>query len=102
VRRREGARLEGTASTSLLVGVADPEMVHPRLHRRALERIASASGGRVIDQGAYDALADALRFGVPAAAARVQRDLWHNGVSFGVLLALLGAEWVTRRRWGLR
>jgi hypothetical protein len=39
---------------------------------------------------------------VPAAVLSVRRDLWHNGWSFAVIVLLLGAEWVVRRRWGLR
>jgi hypothetical protein len=43
-----------------------------------------------------------LRAALPAATVLVRRDLWHNGWSFAALLALLAAEWVVRRRWGLR
>ena len=38
----------------------------------------------------------------PAAALMVRPDLWHTGWSFGVLAALLAAEWMFRRASGLR
>ena len=48
------------------------------------------------------ALPDMLKAALPAAALAVPRDLWHTGWSFAAILVLLGAEWMLRRRWGLR
>lgn len=92
----------GTASTSLLVGGADPEMSDPRLNDAVLQRLAAASGGRVTTADRIEALADSLRAAVPAATLAVRRDLWHNAWSLLAVVALLSAEWVLRRRWGLR
>jgi uncharacterized membrane protein len=99
--RRGESRL-GTASTSILVGGADLEMTDPRLHASLLERLAFASGGRVMAPGDAPALAAALRQAVPAATLAVRRDLWHNAWSFLAIVALLVTEWGLRRRWGLR
>jgi hypothetical protein len=44
----------------------------------------------------------ALEANVASSALSVRRDLWHNAWSFAAILALLAAEWVLRRRWGLR
>jgi uncharacterized membrane protein len=99
--RRGQARL-GTASTSVLVGGADLEMTDPRLNAELLERLAFASGGRVIAPGEAPALAAALRDAIPAATLAARRDLWHNAWSLLAIVALLGTEWVLRRRWGLR
>jgi uncharacterized membrane protein len=99
--QRGQARL-GTASTSVLVGGADLEMTDPRLNVQLLERLAQASGGRVIAPGDAGALAAALRDAVPAATLAVRRDLWHNAWSFLAIVALLAGEWILRRRWGLR
>ena len=49
---------------------------------------------------AVRALQDALRAGVPAARLSVTHDLWNNGVSFAIVVSLLAAEWILRRRWG--
>ena len=90
------------ASASLLVGAADQEMSDPRLNEHALNRIAAASGGRVVAADDVEALAGTLRAGASAATLAVRQDLWHNGWWFAGLIALLSAEWVLRRRGGLR
>jgi uncharacterized membrane protein len=99
---RNGPSLLGNASTSLLVGGADLEMTDPRLNLQVLQRLAAASGGRVLSADQLGGLPDILNTGVPAAALAVRRDLWHTGWSFAAILLLLGFEWVLRRRWGLR
>jgi hypothetical protein len=30
------------------------------------------------------------------------RDLWHEPWTFALIVLLLSAEWILRRRWGLR
>jgi hypothetical protein len=56
----------------------------------------------MIAEGDGAALVEALRAGAPAAQVAVTRDLWHNAWSFAAIVLLLGAEWILRRRWGLR
>ena len=90
------------ATASVLVGGADTEMADPRLNVRVLQRIAAASGGRVIETGDIAALPGQLRAAVPAAIIVARRDLWHNGWSFAALVLLLAAEWLLRRQWGMR
>ncbi|HET9263583.1 MAG TPA: hypothetical protein VFO14_11085 [Vicinamibacterales bacterium] len=99
--RRDTAML-GTAGVSLLVGGGDPEMSDPRRNDSVLQRLASASGGRVTTAEAIEALADTLEAAVPSATLAVRRDLWHNAWSLLALVSLLSGEWVLRRRWGLR
>jgi uncharacterized membrane protein len=90
------------ATASVLVGGADTEMADPRLNVRVLQRIAAASGGRVIKTGDIAALPGQLRAAVPAAVIVSRRDLWHNGWSFAAIVLLLAAEWLLRRQWGMR
>jgi hypothetical protein len=99
---QDGDGRAASAATSMLVGGADPEMTDPRLNSEVLQRLAGSSGGRVIDPGEIAALAGRLQASVPAATILVRRDLWHNAWSFALLVALLSAEWVLRRRWGMR
>jgi len=99
---RRGNGRFGSATTSVLVGGADLEMSDPRLNEQLLQRVASVSGGRLLDEDRLDDLGDMLRASVPVAALSARRDLWHTGWSFAAILALLAAEWILRRRWGLR
>lgn len=102
VAATRGANQIGTATTAVLVGGADLEMTDPRANRALLERVASQTGGTMVTPGRAADLVTALRAAAPAAALSVRKDLWHNAWSLAGLLALLAAEWVLRRRWGLR
>jgi uncharacterized membrane protein len=99
---RKGAATLGAASTSMLVGGADLEMADPRLNTQLLQRIALASGGRLVGPDETTTILEGLRAGLPAARLAATHDLWHNGWSFAAIVMLLGAEWTLRRRWGLR
>jgi len=99
---RGGTAAVGTASASVLVGGTDLEMADPRVNRALFERLATASGGRVLSEEDLDTLPALLRAATPGAALAVRRDLWHTGWSFAAILVLLGAEWLLRRSWGLR
>lgn len=96
-----GSAVLGSAAAALLVGGSDPEMSDPRLNTQVLQRIALASGGRVLTRADSAAILDRLRAGLPAARLAVTHDLWHTGWSFATIVILLGAEWALRRRWGL-
>jgi uncharacterized membrane protein len=102
VEARRGAASIGTASAAVLVGGADLEMTDPRLNTPLLERIALASGGRLMRDADVPGIVDGLRAGLPAARLAATRDLWDNGWSFAAIVGLLAGEWVLRRRWGLR
>jgi uncharacterized membrane protein len=99
---KRGATVIGSGSAALLVGGADLEMSDPRLNLQVLGRVTAATGGQVIAATGVESLTELLRDRVPAAVLSVRRDLWHNGWSFAAIVLLLGAEWVVRRRWGLR
>ena len=99
---RRGAATLGVAEKGMLVGGADLEMTDPRLNTQVLERLALASGGRVVTPQDFAALLTALRARVPAARLAVTHDVWDTRWSFAALVLLLGAEWILRRRWGLR
>jgi uncharacterized membrane protein len=102
VTARAGNTEVGSSTASLLVGGADEEMTDPRVNMALLERIALSSGGRVHTIGDPGALVRALEAGAPAALLAVQKDLWHNAWSLLLVIGLLSAEWILRRRWGLR
>ena len=77
-------------------------MTDPRLNEDTLQRVARASGGAVLAAGDTGGLIERISVGSAAVALTLRKDLWHTGWSFGILVALLAAEWLTRRRWGLR
>jgi hypothetical protein len=99
---RRGTSSLGTASASLFVGGSDPEMADPRLNEETLSRVARASGGEVITTRDLRRVIDRLRAAAPTAALALRRDLWSTSWSFAVIALLLSAEWLTRRKWGLR
>jgi hypothetical protein len=39
---------------------------------------------------------------LPQSVEPERRDLWHEPWAFALVIALLSAEWILRRRWGLR
>lgn len=98
---REG-RAIGRTVRAVLVGGADLEMADPRLNDDVLRRIATASGGAYLPADEAGTLPTLLAgaAGVPSAPQLV--ELWHNVWFFLGLIALLAAEWMLRRRWGLR
>ena len=92
----------GTADRSMYVGGADREFADPRLNEGWLRRVARASGGRYVRAADASRVPAFLEEAVPANAAPEHRDLWHEPWAFALLVALLSAEWILRRRWGLR
>lgn len=98
---RRGSTPLGSSSTSVLVGGVDTEMADPRLNQQLLQRLAATSGGQSLSEAQIDALPAILKGSVPT-ALMTRRDLWHTGWSFAAILGLLAAEWILRRRWGLR
>jgi uncharacterized membrane protein len=99
---QRGETQVAAANRWILVGGADLEMADPRLNDEVLRRIASASGGSYL---AADDVGD-LSSLIATAAAEPERpqleELWHNIWIFVGLMLLLAAEWLLRRRWGLR
>jgi uncharacterized membrane protein len=101
---RRGPDLVGRAEDWLLVGGADPEFADPRLNDEVLRRLALATGGRFAFIGEVDpaALASALQAKALESRPLERRELWHRSWVFGLMLTGLLAEWILRRRWGLR
>jgi hypothetical protein len=102
VDARQGQTQLGSSIGTMLVGGVDPEMTDPRLNADTLQRVARASGGAVLEAGDTRGLLDRLNAVAPAALLALRQDLWHTGWSFAILAGLLVAEWLTRRKWGLR
>jgi hypothetical protein len=72
------------------------------LNEGFLRRIARTSGGRYVRAAEASRVPAWLQAAVPQNAAPERRDLWHGPWAFALVVMLLSAEWILRRRWGLR
>ena len=99
---RRGTSVLGVADRWMYVGGADREFADPRLNEGFLRRIARNSGGRYVRAAGASNVVAWLQATVPQNAAPERRDLWHEPWAFALVVLLLSAEWVLRRRWGLR
>ncbi len=97
-----GAALVGRADRWLLAGGTDREFADPRIDDEGLRRLAGASGGRYLQPDALGGLPQLLSNAAPVSEVREEHDLWDNPWVLLTLLTLLAAEWLLRRRWGLR
>jgi hypothetical protein len=99
---RRGPRAVGTADEWVLVGGADLEFADPRLNEDVLRRLVDASGGQYLRPADAGRVGDWLRERRPEGPPPVLQDLWHNAFVLALLILLPSAEWVLRRREGLR
>jgi hypothetical protein len=99
---RRGSNPLGSADKWMYVGGADREFADPRLNEGFLRRVARTSGGRYVRAAEASRVASFLEASEPANAAPEHRDLWHEPWAFALIILLLSAEWILRRRWGLR
>ena len=102
VAAKRGNTMLGTAERWMEVGGVDREFVDPRLNEAWLRRVARASGGRYVRPSDASRIVNWLQETSPQQGAPERRDLWHEPWAFAVIIGLLSAEWILRRRWGLR
>jgi hypothetical protein len=103
--RAVAQRGEAQVSSSdrwILAGGTDLEMADPRLNDEVLRRIAIASGGGYVTEGEVGQLSSLIAATSAETAGPRLEELWHNAWLFTGVILLLAAEWVLRRRWGLR
>jgi uncharacterized membrane protein len=93
---------EGGSQRSILVGAVDREMTDPRLNEDVLRRVSRATGGQYLDISDASTLHELLTGSDSQSAPPRVRELWHGWWVFAVIVAMLSAEWMLRRRWGLR
>jgi uncharacterized membrane protein len=102
VDAQRGAVSMGRAIRWWYVGGVDREFADPRLNESWLRRVARRSGGRYVRPPDVSRIAGWLEQAVPDQVAPERRDLWHEPSVLVGIVALLSAEWILRRRWGLR
>jgi uncharacterized membrane protein len=69
--------------------------------RAGLQKLAEASGGRLIELDEVGRLPELLRAIEVPVQETLSKPLWHAPWAFVLLLGLLGAEWLLRRKGGL-
>jgi hypothetical protein len=99
---RQGTTSLGRADRWFYVGGGDREFANPRLNEGWLRRIARTTGGRYVRAAEVSDIASWLDAAVPEGVEPTPRDLWHEPWAMFLVIALLSAEWVLRRRRGLR
>jgi uncharacterized membrane protein len=99
---KRGTTPLGSADRWMYVGGTDREFADPRLNEGFLRRVARHSGGRYVRAADASRVPGWLQATAPQNAAPERRDLWHEPWAFALVIGLLSAEWILRRRWGLR
>ncbi len=99
---RRGATVLGSSEAFALVGGIDDEFVDPRRDEAPLRQLAGLTGGHAAVAGEVVDVAAWIDTPRGAQAEMAQRDLWQSPWVWATIVALLGTEWMLRRRWGLR
>ena len=88
-------------SLRVQAGVLDEELRSGAMRGNLLRRVASETGGRFYTMDDLSGLPEALRYTDRGTVVQEERDLWDLPVFFFLLISLLVAEWIVRRRRGL-
>jgi hypothetical protein len=100
-RATRGGRELGRAGCEFAVDRWSLELARSLPDSATLAAVAAAAGGRVAEAAGAEAWARALPAQALARGHIVSRRLWESPLPYGVVLVLLSAEWVWRRRRGL-
>ncbi|NUQ46888.1 MAG: hypothetical protein HUU22_12755, partial [Phycisphaerae bacterium] len=83
----------------LVVRPADLELRRPVMRRDLLRRLAESSGGRYFEIDEASAAPDLIEDRGESSVIRERpRPLWDNGYVFALLILLVTAEWIGRKR----
>ena len=80
-------------------GVA--EDFHTEQNRQLLQQLSTQTGGRYWDPNAIEDLPKNISYSEAGISVRTTNPLWNMPVIFLVLLSLLSAQWLMRRKWGV-
>jgi uncharacterized membrane protein len=98
---KRGSRSLGSVARPILVGGADLEMAEPRLNEAVLRRISETTGGEYVEAADIARVPSLIRAADTQGPPMAMRDVWDNGWTLAMIIALLAAEWIARRRFGL-
>ena len=107
--REGGYRVEANAtdrplsnSTEFQVADLRPELANTDMQIGHLRRIAELSGGESLSAVELPKLAALLNREPHTTTVRVDRPVWDNSLVAVAIIALLGFEWILRRKYDLR
>ena len=78
------------------------ELIETDMNLSYLQRIAELTGGAILEPKKLPELSSLVNDRLVTTELRSERPLWDNGIVAFLLVALLGAEWILRRRYDLR
>ncbi len=97
----DGERMLVSPPLHIEAGVLDEELRSGAMRGNLLRRVASDTGGQFYTMDRLAGLPEALRYTDRGTVVQEERDLWDLPLFFFLLIGLLFAEWVVRRRRGL-
>ncbi len=98
---RRSGEATGRGTSSVRVGPSDAEYFDAAMRASLLRRLSEETGGRFFRSADTSLLADAISYSGRGVTVVEERDLWDMPFVLLAVLGLMGAEWITRRKWGL-
>lgn len=93
--------LEISSTTEFQVADINPEMANADMQRGRLQKMAGLSGGTYLTARQLHQLPSLLNREPHTTTVRTDRSLWDNGWIILLLVALMGFEWIVRRKYDL-
>jgi len=97
----QGSKSLGSAKSNFQVAPSTEEFHNAGLNAALLKRISSITGGRYYSPNNAHALAEDISYVNVGSTRREEKDLWDMPFLFLVLIGLVSAEWILRKRKGL-
>jgi hypothetical protein len=88
-------------TTEFQVADVEPELANTDMQIERLRRIADMSGGKCLSMLEVDQLSDLLDLERHETTYTAEVPLWDNAWIMLLLVALMGSEWIVRRRYDL-
>jgi hypothetical protein len=90
-----------SSTTEFQVSDVRQELIDTNMRLDHLQRIAELTGGASLGMRELPGLTSLVNSGLVTTTVRSERPLWDNGIVALLLVGLLGAEWILRRRYDL-
>ena len=92
---------EYSNTTEFQVTDLNPEMANTDMQMARLKRIADITGGKCLSLAEFDQLSDAVDRTPHTTTTLTDHSLWSYGWVAVLVIALMGFEWILRRRYDL-